>query len=219
MVLVACRGAWAGNDVVEHPAQQPRVLNNFVTQVVEVNNLAGDGKHSFTVENPRNGWLFFRTNGLAGRSGRIELSIARAGVPDARREAVIEYERGDKKTVEAMRFLDRGTYAVHLDMTDAEVALLEVRLIPMIIYERVHGGFRGMEGFPEYNRDFLRRCGMLDSINTIGTYDGFPWMRQWIDQGKRSIRIAGNIHAVRQNVGMGVGLYGPSFGLMRFPPL
>ena len=196
LVLVVSRGTPAADRAVLHQAQQPRVLNNFVTQLFSLKKLAGDGRHTFTVENPRNGWLFFRINGLAGRSGRIGLGIARRGIADAKRETVITYERGDRKTVEAMRFLEKGSYGLQLDMADSEVALLEVRLIPMIIYERVSGGFRAMEGFPEYNRDFLRRCGMLESINTIGTYDGFPWMRQWIEQGKRAIRVAGGIHSL-----------------------
>lgn len=181
----------AANETIDHPAQQPKVLNNFVTQLITANDLGGEATHSFKVENPRNGWLFFRTRALVGRSGSVRLSVFRTDAADAKKDVVITHEPGDGRTAEAMRFLKKGDYAIHLAMADADVALLDVRLIPMIIYERMWGTFRGMAGFPEYDRAFLQRHGMLDSINTIGTYDGFPWMRQWQDQGKRAIRISG----------------------------
>ncbi len=193
IVLIASGHVLTANEVIEHPAQQPQILNNFVTQLITGKDLGGDATHTFMIENPRNGWLFFRTKALAGRSGGVQVSIQRFDVPDVKNNVVISYIPGDRRTVEAMRFMDKGTYAVNLRMTNADVALLEVRQIPMIIYERVVGSFRGMEGFPEYNRGFLKRCGMFDSINTIGTYDGFSWMHAWQNQGKRAIRISGGI--------------------------
>ena len=177
---------------IEHPPQAPRVLNNFVTEVLLAHDLKGEGTHRFSIDNPRRGWLFFRTRALAGRAGEVRLSIRPEGGADSPEDLVIEYGRGDHKTVERMRFLDPGRYTVGLRLKDAEVSSLEIRMIPIINYERFHGSFQGMlGGFPEYDRDFLTRCGMLDSINTIGTYDGFKWLKEWQDGGKHAIRIAG----------------------------
>ena len=195
MVLVAFDSAPGANQAVEHPTQAPRILNNFVTEVLLLRDLKGDGTHVFSIDNPRRGWLFFRTNALAGRRGKVNLQIIPQDGENAGAEPVIEYGRGDHKTVESMRYLDKGSYTLHLRMEDAEVSSLEVRLIPIINYERVHGSFQGMlGGFPDFDRDFLKRCGMLDSINTIGTYDGFAWLGDWQAEGKHAIRIAGGRH-------------------------
>jgi len=192
VALLTLQGADARARVTDHPAQAPQVLNNFVTEVLRVDDLKGDGTHHFTIENPRRGWLFFRTNAVAGIQGQVELQIRTRGGDNDAAIQVINYEPGQRARLEAMRFLDPGAYTVQLRMKDAEVDSLEVRLIPIINYERFHGSFQGMVGgYPEYDREFLTRCGMLDSINTIGTYDGFKWIREWQESGKQAIRIAG----------------------------
>ena len=181
----------AETSIVQLPPRAPRVLNNFVTEIVRATGLVGNEPHSVRIDNPRKGWLFFRLTAVTGRSGAVKLNI---GLEGGAEYEVIGQGRGQTKTTEAMRFLDKGEYSIRLNMKDAEVGLLEIRLIPIIIYERMLGNFRGMEGFPEYKREFLQRCGMLDCINTIGTYDGFSWRREWIDQGRHVIRIAGGIN-------------------------
>ena len=35
------------NETIDHPAQQPKVLNNFVTQLITANDLGGEATHSF----------------------------------------------------------------------------------------------------------------------------------------------------------------------------
>ena len=116
------------NETIDHPAQQPKVLNNFVTQLITANALGGEATHSFKVENPRNGGLFLRTRALVGRSGSMQLSVQRTDAADAKKDVVITHEPGDRRTAEAMRFLKKGAYAIHLTMADADVALLDVRL-------------------------------------------------------------------------------------------
>ena len=44
LVLAISRGIPAADRAVAHQAQQPRVLNNFVTQVFSLKELAGDGR-------------------------------------------------------------------------------------------------------------------------------------------------------------------------------
>ena len=193
MVLVALDCGWGADPIIEHPPQRPQVLNNFVTQLVTAESLSGDATHTFTVENPRNGWLFFRSQALVGRTGELQLGIQRVDDSDQPLATVISCPPGDKRIAETMRFLAQGSYRVQLKMSDAEVTRLDVRRIPMIIYERVPGGFRAMTGFPEYDQSFLQSCGMLDSVNTIGTYDGFRWMSRWQREGRRAIRISGGI--------------------------
>lgn len=195
-VLSALAGNLSAKKVIRHRSRTPRRLNNFVTQLFNAEALTGDSTHVFTIENPRNGWLFFRCRALVGRAGAVEASVRLRTAQNAPPQPVLAYKAGERRTIESMRYLTKGSYTVRLKMTDAEVATFEARLIPMIIYQRVPGDFRAMQGFAPYDRRFLKRCGMLDSVNTIGTYDGFPWLNDWRRQGKRAIRISGGIGAL-----------------------
>ena len=192
IVTVACN-CGSASVVTQHPTQAPRVLNNLVTQVVVAENLSGDATHAFNVTNPRNGWLFFRITAQTGRSGSVRVSIPGSGAANAGALEAIGYGTSEKRTAESMRFMVKGDHVIHLEMSDADVARFEVRLIPVIVYERMVGSFRAMEGFPEYDYKFLERCGMLDSVNTIGTYDGWQWMGKWQRRGRHAIRISGGV--------------------------
>ncbi len=180
------------NEVVRHSQQRPKVLNNFVTQLVDASELTENSIHEFTIEWPRTGWLFFRATAWAGRSGTVRMTLRRVGAPETTQPlAVMTYEAGEKGTRESMHHVRDGTHTLRVELEDAEMNSLDVRRIPIIIYERVPGSFRAMGGYPEYDREFLRRCGMLDACNTIGTYDGFLWMQEWQRTGRHAIRIAG----------------------------
>jgi len=189
-LLLAGHGALEAA-VTIHPPSPPEVLNNFVTQVVTAKDLVGDGIHRFDIENPRRGWLFFRIHARTGRSGSVQVSVRHA---EEKKETIaITCESSVSDTFESMRYLDTGAHTVQVKMNDADVSRFEVRLIPIIIYERMVGTFRAMAGFPEYDHAFLERCGMLDSVNTIGTYDGFLWMSRWQRSGRHAIRISGGV--------------------------
>lgn len=198
MWVCGIRGAGANEPELEvHPHQEPRVLNNFVTRLLRVENLAEDRTHVFTIERSRTGWLFFRVAAWAGRSGEVKVTLESADADDSTDIEVTTFSAGDKRTVEVMRHVVGGRYRVRVTLKDAELSFLDVRKIPIIIYERVPGGFRNMAGFPEYDRKWLERCGMLSSVNTIGTYDGFRWMGAWQKEGKHAIRIGGNIGGLK----------------------
>jgi hypothetical protein len=103
VVLIALARILSANEIINHPLHQPHVLNNFLTQLIGAKALAGDTTHTFTIENPRDGWLFSRTNALVGRAGGVQVSIGRHDGPDVKKETVITYDPGDKRTIEAMR--------------------------------------------------------------------------------------------------------------------
>jgi len=54
----------SGEDqILRHETQTPRVLNNFVTEILPIQDLVDYQTHVFRIDNPRTGWLFFRMNG------------------------------------------------------------------------------------------------------------------------------------------------------------
>ena len=174
-------------------SQKPRVLNNFVVQLLDVKDLPDDRRQAFRFESPRDGWLFFRVTAGVGRGGGITATLSGNGAAKSASMPLFTFSSRERRTHEVMRHLPRGEYTLQIESKNADIASLVVRKVPIIMYQRVPGSFRSMPGFPEYNRRFLARCGMLSACNTIGTYDGFRWMKQWLDSGRHTVRIAGGI--------------------------
>ena len=186
LVLSGCAG-------MRSEAVKPRALNNFVTELLLVKNLSDDGAHAYVIRNPREGWLFLKSDAWVGKEGGVSVGI---GLQDAGEpETVIAYEPKDSGTAEAMRYLAEGTYTVRVDLHEAEIASLTVRTIPAIIYanfpESPH-----MPRFGRYDWTFLKSIGMLDSCNVLITYRGGHFMKEWLAQGKQVLQQAGvpNLH-------------------------
>ena len=173
--------------------QKSRVLNNFVVQLLDVKDLPDDRRQAFRFVSPRNGWLFFRVSAGVGRKGSITATISAEGAKAGGAMPLFAFASRERRTLEVMRHLPRGEYTLRIELVNADIQSLVVRKVPIIMYQRVPGSFRSMPGFPEYDRRFLTRCGMLSACNTIGTYDGFRWMKQWLASGRHTVRIAGGI--------------------------
>jgi len=173
--------------------QKPRVLNNFVVQLIHTTNLRDQRRHAFRFVSPRDGWLFFRVSAATTRRGSITARLV--GPPDTKPASMplFSFDGGERRTAEVMRHLPRGEYTLEIETIDSEISLLDIRKVPIIMYQRIPGNFRSMPGFPNYDRRFLARCGMLSACNTIGTYDGFGWMKAWSATGRHTVRIAGGI--------------------------
>ena len=174
-------------------SQKPRVLNNFVVQLLDVKDLPNDHRQAFRFKSPRDGWLCCRVTAGVGRGGVITATLSGKGAAKSQSIPLFTFSSRERRTREVMRHLPRGEYTLQIESKNADIASLVVRKVPIIMYQRVPGSFRSMPGFPEYNRRFLARCGMLSACNTIGTYDGFRWMKQWLDSGRHTVRIAGGI--------------------------
>ena len=111
IVVGAASSGCASEDpkVVTHPPQQPRVLNNFVTELILAKDLDDNSEHVFTFDNPRKGWLFFRTRAWTGRSGALKVTLSPEQVTaQVTNLELISYKAGEKKTAEAMRYLPKG---------------------------------------------------------------------------------------------------------------
>ena len=177
--------------VSAHPPQRPRVLNNFVTELLVLRDQSPDGRQVFSVHNPRQGWLFVRVDAWAGRTGSLTVRVAPAADGGAAEETLAEYAPGDKTTREAMRYLPKGTY--HLTVTGTDVALnsLTVRTIPAVIFANFPC-YPHLPRFGRYDWAFLKRIGMLDSCNVIVTGDtSSPFVAEWLAQGRQLLQQAG----------------------------
>ncbi|MBO11054.1 MAG: hypothetical protein CMJ68_09840 [Planctomycetaceae bacterium] len=193
LLISNCASQACAEPLVVPLSQEPRVMNNFVVQLLDVTHLPGDRRQAFRFKSPRDGWLFFRVTAGVGRGGAIAATLSRKDAATARPLPLFSFSSRERKTREVMRHLPRGEYTLQIELKNADIESLVVRKVPIIMYQRVPGNFRSMPGFPEYNRRFLARCGMLSACNTIGTYDGFSWMKQWLESGRHTVRIAGGI--------------------------
>ncbi len=150
-----------------------RVLNNFVTEMVNRNNVKSGETIKFV--NPRDGWVFFS---LAGGKN-TELYLVDQVIISA----------GE---TEAMRHLPKGSHAICLKGGDAKKLI--VRSIPEIFYN----AYRHVMCVPELNKpswdwSFLKKY-VLPNVNVIvvSRVSEKPkasdkHVREWIAQGKRWI--------------------------------
>jgi len=151
------------------PAPEPRVLNNFVSELLGISPGADVAPQDYRFVNPREGWVFFRTtaNVLAGARAVVYLGHR------SERDVVIEHGAGAAGTLEAMRWLAKGehTVSVVLEGEGASVSSLVVRAIPEIQYAT----FPFTSHIPEYGTydfAFLQQAGMLDNVNVLTARTG-----------------------------------------------
>ena len=104
LVMVCAASAVFGDSTVHEP-QAPRVLNNFVTEVLNVDFTAGLDSHTFVFDNPRRGWIFFRLTASGPGSAKCVLELPDLiGVPNV---TLAAHDLAEERTYEAMRFLPR----------------------------------------------------------------------------------------------------------------
>ena len=179
----------AADETFAHPKQKARVLNNFVTEQLLVENVSRDGTHVFALESPREGWLFFRTQAWTGRAGRMTIGIRSEG--DWNKPAlVIAYGPGEKKTVEAMRYVPKGTCTLLVGLNDVELSSLTVRTIPAIIF----ADFPCTPHLPRFGRydwAWLKQIGMLDNCNTLISRGRCHFMTEWLLRGRQVLERSG----------------------------
>lgn len=149
------------------PQQQIRVLNNMVSELVNLRErgLAGESKIEFM--NPRDGWVFFRTD-------PNPVSIMLNQEPDQLfQQGAIGHKAG-----EAMRYLKAGRHVLHLDGKPAD---LVVRTIPDLIYATIPNQFRW---------DYLTNSMLQNATTILGSNVNEEWMRQWKATGRNWINFA-----------------------------
>ena len=187
ITLLALLFTWAG------PVRAEKVLNNFVSELLNVSSKAAEGTYSFS--NPREGWVFLRGELEPISSGGIKLSV---GSEFGQEGAIVHNSVGP--VVEGMRYLVAGKHSVHVRVSGAGgIGRLVVRTMPEILYSNFPMD-SPITSYPKFDWEFLRRSGVLGNINTIvGARHGSfaegvkvgqeyePYLSEWKKMGRRWI--------------------------------
>ena len=167
-------------------AQKPKKLNNFVMQLLKVSPSRSRSRGGYSFENPRDGWVFFRTHAKTGARKRAEIAVSSA---KGGKQTILRHASEKHATLEAMRHLPKGTYSMSVTPSGGtKVTSLEVRGVPEILYANYPGNPH-LKAYGEYDWEFLKRIGMLDSCNVIITSrGGGDFVAKWRKQGRRVIQ-------------------------------
>ena len=162
---------------------ETKVLNNFVTQLLEVADVSGPHTE-YTFSNPRDGWIFISSTVTTADSGQVTLTIDSKSVQDA----VLVHKADKERTLEAMRFLPAGEHKVNILSEGGLLPeKLSVRAIPELIFCR-YGGNPSVSEYGPYDWKFLEK-NILSNVSTIviGAGDQLPapLIEQWKSRGKK----------------------------------
>lgn len=174
---------WAGKPSWDGQTKQMKVLNNLVTELLNVG--AGTQTESLTFTNPRDGWVFFASSADVRGDGQVAL---RLDAPTEPRDLVV-HGAGGQPTQEAMRWLPAGQYAVYVrSRGDGRPDRLVVRAIPELIFARF-GANPHVSEYGEYDWDFLKHH-VLPNLNTMvgtGAEAQRPYTEEWEEEGRKWI--------------------------------
>ncbi len=157
------------------PQAGVKVLNNLVFELL---NESPPRDREYTINNPREGWIFIS---LAG------VPMARAGgaAPSVRVDAQRVPLRLVGQDYEAMRYLSEGPHRVRV-AGGLKADRLVVRSIGELFYS-MYGANPLVPETGDYTWDFLRKY-VLDHVNTIigrATDEYEQEIREWTGEGKR----------------------------------
>ena len=154
-------------------------LNNLVAELIKT---IPDGEVEF--HNPRDGWVLFLTQIDSPPGGETSVMLDSD-------DLLVGHRAHMSQDCQAMRFLDRGEHVVtFVSRGGSRARSLVVRTIPEIVYanypSRPH-----FDAYGEYDWEFLKGMGMLDSVNVLITSDPGDWSDDWVKLGKRVIQQVG----------------------------
>jgi len=154
-------------------AYRVKVLNNMVSELMNVAERGLLGEETVPFMNPRDGWVFFSVTGPA----RVRL--------DSEDEPLL-VASGDGKAVEAMRLLSVGRHELRIDGDPRQVI---VRAIPELIYScypgtaprgRKLGKASGREAWEYLKENILPHCTTI-----LGDTSDAAAMREWVVEKHR----------------------------------
>ena len=168
-----------------------KILNNLVTELVNVDSLPAEPYTEISFTNPRDGWVFVSSTaaGVGYDNNGINESIAIA-IDGAEGDAVIKHLYGQVTTREAMRHLGAGEHKLRVwrraaprsGGKSAVIRKLIVRSVPALMYCAVPAVARA--GYGPYGFEFLEKD-VLPNINIIIGGYGAGKLREWHEQWQR----------------------------------
>jgi len=165
------KGAGAGSYLAEYlragyeRAGAGLVLNNFVTELLNVAEFPGQGTDAFSFELPRTGWVHIRAEATGPGPAWIRLG-------SEQEPATVLTWPGDASAGperETMRFLEPGRYRLYAAAEGAtRFRRLVVRSVPHLIYNPYPTHLPRYANRPKVDWDFLKRH-VLPSVNVVST--------------------------------------------------
>ncbi|MDO9465019.1 MAG: carbohydrate binding family 9 domain-containing protein [bacterium] len=134
-----------------------KVLNNFVTQLLDMKGVQALTREEFKFFNPRTGWIFVRSTSELSKS---DIRLVLNNGP--KNEAIIVHKADTESTLEAKRFLAVGEHSIQVH--GGKLSHLVVRTIPEIIYPG--GGRAKIQAFGTYDWKFMKKY-IHKNITTI----------------------------------------------------
>ena len=180
-----------------------KVLNNLVAELVNIPAPQAEAQKEYVFSNPRNGWIFISsTAAVADDDDEVLICVDTEPAP------AIAHRKGEKETLEAMRYLPGGVHRLHIRCRGvARPSAVVVRAIPeMMVAGLGYHKVPLLSCFGHYNMAYLDRIGMLDSINTLvertPVSENAAYVKAWRQQGKRLIVRYGMWQLWQENPGV-----------------
>ena len=157
-----------------------KVLNNFVTELLNLEKTDLGSHTTFTFINPRNGWVYFAT---VTKGGDVRLLVDQSDLSDPSDQS--DLSDGSRRT-EIMQFFPAGEHILEInDAGDASLEHLIVRSIPELAFWR----------FPvqaAYNdtvaQETFRTVNCIGCTRAVGEDPKYQhYVEKWKKQGKRLI--------------------------------
>lgn len=120
---------WPDKATWRKAAPGAKVLNNLVTELLNVKPKASDREFTFT--NPRDGWVHVSSRAAISADGQVSLSL---NSPESK-DALICHKRDTGTQQEAMRFVPAGKQTIRVEAKGkASLKQLVVRAVPELVY-------------------------------------------------------------------------------------
>jgi hypothetical protein len=175
--------SWPAPPAPAKPNAGAKTLNNFVTELLRVKPAVA-ARQSFTFTNPREGWVFFASEGEVPAAGSVRVSLD----GDSPGE-IIAHRPSQRGPVEAMRYLPAGKHTLAVvSAGGARLRSLVVRAIPELLYCQFQANPHVSEYGP-YDWSFLQKYVLPHCTTVIGGADPeyAPYVDQWKAMGRHWI--------------------------------
>lgn len=171
-------------------APEPKIRNNFVTELLETAIPKKPEAEGYAFLNPRKGWVFFRAQPAEPHRGSVELFLD----GEAADNLILKYDSAAPQTPESMRYLAAGEHRLFAKLAGgAKLSSLSVRAIPVLLYAN-YEAYSQVQEYGTYDWAFLKRIGMTDNVNVMivgtGKQDD-PIIKEWLKQGRQAIQQVG----------------------------
>lgn len=159
-----------------------RILNNLVTELLNIAEFPNGVDSEWKFTNPRDGWIFISCTAIIGDLEQIRIIL-----DSNPQDKIIVHRASERDTLEAMRYLPAGEHKLKIGSKPGLTNLV-VRAIPELVFCK----FQYDPHIPEYGPydwSFLEKH-VLPNINTIvgsGDEKHRPHLESWKKQGKRWI--------------------------------